>query len=136
MSEQNVELVRSLYEAFARRDNVSPFAAYDRDIEWEGSNWPELADLGFDHVYRGHEGVRKFWRHWLDAWVSIDFRLELRDAGDDVVALIWQQNCGRASGVVVEQVYAQVWTLRDGKVVRMRIFGDQNQALAAVGLAA
>jgi ketosteroid isomerase-like protein len=88
-------------------------------------------------VYRGHEGVRSFWRQWLEAWESIEFRLdELIDAGDEIVALLWQVNRGRASGVEVPQgEWAQVWTLRDGRVVRVRAFGDPAEALRAVGLA-
>ena len=56
------------------------------------------------------------------------------DAGDEVVALIWHGNRGRASGAVVEYEYAQAWTLRDGRVVRQRTFLDRSEGLAAVAL--
>jgi ketosteroid isomerase-like protein len=133
MSADNVALVRQMYEWFAARENAKPFEVYDADVEWDGSRFPML---GFEPVYRGHEGVRAFWRQWLDAWESIEFRVdELIDAGDDVVAMLLQVNRGRASGIEVPQFdWAQVWTVRDGKIVRVRMFRDRNEALRAVGL--
>ena len=131
MSQANVEIVRRLYEAFETRDNALPFEVYDPEIEW----YPGVPGVGFEPVYRGHDGVREFWRSFLASWESIEFRLdELIDAGDEVVALIWQRNRGRASGAVVEYEYAQVWTLRDGLVTRQRIFVRRQDALKAVGL--
>lgn len=136
MSAQNVEIVRRLYEAFRTRDNTWPFEVYDPEIEWENSD-AGLPSVGFEPVYRGHAGVRAFWRQWLEAWESIDFRLDdLMDAGEEVVALIWQRNRGRASGAVVEYEYAQVWTLRAGLVIRQRTFMHRQDALRVVGLEA
>ena len=126
-----MEIVRRLYEAFETRDNVSPFEVYDPEIEW----YAGVPGVGFEPVYRGHDGVRAFWRYFLTSWESIEFRLDdLIDAGDEVVALIWQRNRGRASGAVVEYEYAQVWTLRDGLVTRLRNFLSRQEALKAVGL--
>jgi ketosteroid isomerase-like protein len=126
-----MELVRRLYEAFRTHDNVWPFEVYDPEIEW----YPGALGVGFEQVYRGHDGVRAFWRYWLESWEGIAFRLDdLIDAGDEVVALIWQRNRGRASGAVVEYEWAQVWTLRDGLVTRQRIFLRREDALEAVGL--
>ena len=61
---------------------------------------------------------------------------DLIDAGEEVVALIWQRNRGRASGGVVEYEYAQVWTLRTGLVIRQRTFIRRQDALRLVGLQA
>src|SRR2546421_934953 len=131
MSEENVELVRRLYEAFETRDNVWPFEVYGPEIEW----YSGFDGLGFEQVYRGHDGVRAYWRHWLEAWESIEFHLDdVIDAGDQVVALIWQRNRGRASRAVIEYEYAQVWSLRNGLVTRQRSFERRQDALKAVGL--
>jgi ketosteroid isomerase-like protein len=119
VSRENVEIVRGLYEAFARRDNESPFEVFDEEIEWEVR---EFAATGIGSSYRGHEGVRTFWRRWLEAWSELDFDYELADLGGDRVAglITRQRNHGRGSGIWVEQEpYAQIWTLLRGKVVRM-----------------
>src|SRR5215207_8988609 len=131
MSQENVELVRGLLEAFRRRDHDRAFDFYDPDLEWDatagGDVNPELA-----RVYRGHDGVRSYWREWLSAWKDLEFEIEdVRDGGDEIVALICnQRQWGRHSGVVTElPPYGLVFTFRDGKVVRWRFYPDQWSAL-------
>jgi ketosteroid isomerase-like protein len=137
MSKQNVELVRRLLEMFARREHEAVFAFYDPDIEWDATN---IRAFGLDDlaaVYHGHEGVRTYWRRWLQAWKDLEFDVEkVLDAGDEVVALIRnQRQWGRHSGIPVElPPYGLIFTIRAGKVVRWRNFADQEAALEAAGL--
>ena len=135
MSQENVEIVRGLLEAFQRRDHERAFDFYDPDIVWEDQAAP-VSDLR--GVYHGHEGVRTYWRQWLSAWRDLQFEIQdVRDAGDEVVALIRnQRQWGRHSAIKTEvPPYGIVFTIRDGKVVRWRIFRDQAEALKASGLA-
>ena len=135
MSQQNVEVVRALAEAFQRRDHELPFNFYDPDIEWDSSG--RTVGVGPVGIYRGHDGVRAFWREWLSAWSDIEFDIEdVRDAGDEVVLLVRdQRQWGRSSGLVSElPPYAMVFTFHEGKIVRWRDFPDQESALKVVGL--
>jgi ketosteroid isomerase-like protein len=137
MSEENVSLVRELLELFAHRQHERVFEFYDPEIEWDASRGREVIVPELARVYRGHDGVRAYWREWLSAWSDLDFEVEdVLDAGDDVVALIRnQRQWGRRSGVVTEIApYGLVFTIRDGKVVRWRAFPDQEAALEAAGL--
>ena len=137
MSQENVELVRKLLDMFARRDHEAVFAFYAPDIEWDATN---IGDVGLDDlkgVYRGHEGVRTYWRRWLQAWKDLQFEVaDVVDAGDEVVALIRnQRQWGRSSGIVTEMPpYGLVFTILDGKVVRWRNFPSYESALEAAGL--
>jgi ketosteroid isomerase-like protein len=134
MSLENVEIVRGLYEALARRDGVAPFELYAEDIVWDVSQ-SRAAFLYTQPVSRGHDGVRQGWREWLSAFSEIDAEVaELIDAGDQVVAVIRERELGRASGVRVEATHAAVWTLAHGKVTRMQVFDDRERALEAAGL--
>jgi ketosteroid isomerase-like protein len=134
MSEENVEAVRRIYEAVARRDVATPFDFYAKDIVWDLSNW-RPAELDSTPVYTGHEGVRKAWRDRLSAWGEVDYEVEeLMEAGDRVVAVIRDRQVGRSSGVPVEASHAAVWTLVDGKVTRLQVFDERRQALEAAGL--
>ena len=112
----NLAIVRRMYEAFRKGDNVTPFEVYDRDVVWRMVP-ADFADL--KPVYYGHEGVREFWRGWLSAWDTIEFDLVSLDEiePDAVLAEIKQVNRGRASGVEVPYRWFQVWRLRAGKVV-------------------
>jgi ketosteroid isomerase-like protein len=136
MSRENVEIVRSLAEAFQRRDHESVFDLYDPEIEWDASRLTQfIPDLA--GIYRGHEGVRTYWRRWLAAWKDLQFEVQnVRDAGDEVVLLVRnQRQWGRHSGIETEvPPYGMVATIRDSKVVRVRWYPDQESALEAAGL--
>ena len=141
MSEESVELVKRLLQMFASREHEAVFAFYDTDIEWDATNFsgesaiPVPDDL--QGIYHGHEGVRTYWRRWLQAWADLEFEVDdVLDAGDNVVALIRnQRQWGRRSGIVTEvPPYGLVFTIRDGKVVRWRAFSDERSALKAAGL--
>jgi ketosteroid isomerase-like protein len=73
MSRANVEIVRELLDAFARRDHERVFDFYDPEIEWDASNAAELnADLA--SVYHGHDGVRAYWRLWCQLGATSSLR--------------------------------------------------------------
>jgi ketosteroid isomerase-like protein len=134
MSQENVEVVRGIYEAVARRDDVSPFEVYAEDIVWDWSN-TRRAELLHKQLYRGHEGVRQAWRETLAAFGEVDFKVDdLLDAGDHVLAVIRERQVGRASGAAVENTHFALFTLSDGKVTQLRVFDEQAEALEAVGL--
>ncbi|MGI9020783.1 MAG: nuclear transport factor 2 family protein [Solirubrobacterales bacterium] len=134
MSEENVEIVRGLAEAFQHRQHERAFDLYDPEIEWDATRTPTRAAEG---VYHGHEGVRAFWRDWLSAWSDLQFEIEdVRDAGDDVVLLIRnQRHWGRHSGIETETPpYGMVFSFGGEKVVRVCAYPDQQSALEAAGL--
>jgi ketosteroid isomerase-like protein len=138
VSEENVEIVRQLLDAFARRDHEMAFDFYDPDIEWDATDLFE-ANPDLVGVYRGYDGVRTYWRRWLSAWSSIRFEVEdVRGSGDHVVALIRNQHqTGRLSGIETKMPpYGLVFTFRDGKVVRWKSYPDRESALEAAGLTA
>lgn len=138
MSAENVELVRRMYEAYDRGDLKAVFAAYDPGIEWDASRLDPATGLDLDPVYQGVDGIRHFFRRWLEAWETIKFDYEeFIDAGERVVVVLTQRMRGRTSGVDLEwRSYAQAWTVREGKLTRMEFFPDRAQALEAVGLRA
>jgi ketosteroid isomerase-like protein len=138
MSEEaNVQLVRGLAEAFQRRDHEWPFALYDSEIEWDASRLTERLPPDLAAVYKGHEGVRAYWRGWLSAWKDLQFDVhDVRAAGDEVVLLISnQRQWGRHSGIETEMPSAAMaFKFRGGKIVRCRLYPSHEAALEAVGL--
>ncbi len=136
MSQQNVEIVRTLAEGFQRRRHEQAFDLYDQDIEWDSSRMAERQPDNAG-VYHGHAGVRAFWRDWLSAWRDLQFQIDdVVDGGEEIVLLISnQRQWGRHSGIETElPPYGMVFTVRDGKVVRVRAYVDQESALEAAGL--
>jgi ketosteroid isomerase-like protein len=131
MSEGNVELVRRAFAQFQATGDFDPELT-DPDYVWDMSTfrgWPG------DREYRGIDGARRFLREWLEAWDNWELELrELHDAGDQVVAIVHQRGRSKAAGLPVEMEFAQVFTLRDGMQVRMEMYADPSEALAAAGL--
>jgi uncharacterized protein len=132
MSQENVEIVRRMYDAIARRDAEGVFALYDPEVEWDISRLPNVMGRG---VYRGHEGIRRWSHEWYEAWETVGEDIEeLIDAGEQVISVVTARGRGRASGVEIEAHYASVWTIREGKVVRGASFPTREEALEAAGL--
>ena len=131
MSEENVETVRRVYEAAARRDAEAIYALYDPEVELNATRIG-VGDLG---IYHGHEGLRVLFGELHQTWGAVQYDYEeLIDAGDHVVAVVLRHAQGRASGVDIEAPLAVLWTLRDGKVISVVWFGSRAEALEAVGL--
>ena len=131
MSKENVEIVRALNEGFNRGDAAAAFRLFDPDVEAESQG----ALGGGDREYRGHEGVLElmgtFWQSFENPRSEIE---ECIASGDDVVLAVRIYGRGKASGVEVDTLTGQVLTLRNGKVVRWRMFVTKEEALEAAGL--
>ena len=128
MSQQNLEAVRSAYDAW-NTDRSLKFELLDPEVEW---NTATTLDGGA--VLHGHEGVQEWFgqmkRIWEDMWWEIE---RLRDLGDRVLAVTRATARGRGSGVPVEMTIATVWTFRDDKVIKVETYMDPEDALEAVG---
>jgi len=131
MSQKNVEVVRAVLEAQRLRDWQAFRGLYDPDIEWE-----DVSGLWGDWgKRRGFEDVQDAWVTWFEAFEHANFVLDdVVDAGDNVVAFIRISGVGRESGLIVDQQLPSVWTVRDGRVVRVRGYRNEADARQAAGL--
>jgi ketosteroid isomerase-like protein len=134
MSRENVEVVRKVFDAAARGDTEAALALYDPQVEWDSYRSPVGTLMG-RRLYHGHEGLRRFFNEYYDAWEHLeDSAEELIDAGEQVVSAGTTRSRGRASGMEVERTNYGVWTIREGKVVMVVWFDTREEALEAVGL--
>ena len=136
MSRENVEIVRRVYDAATARDTATVLELYDPEVELDPSRLGIAGPAWTDRdVYRGHDGLRRFFREWHEAWAEIEYDYEeLIDAGEQVIAVVTRHGRGRASGVEVDLPLALVWTLREGRIVKLVWFPTRAEALEAVGL--
>jgi ketosteroid isomerase-like protein len=130
MSQENVEIVRRLVQAFYGRDVETVTSTLDAEIEFESA-------LVEHKTYRGMAGMSEYRRDLDDAWA--EWRSEgdrfLSAGPESVVHLYRIVGIGKGSGVPVAQDIAILWTLRAGRIVRGKVFLDQQDALEAAGLA-
>jgi uncharacterized protein len=129
MPEGNVEIVRRQLVAYLRGDNEAALAAYDPEVEFDVSIRPE------GHVYRGLEGLVEGVRTWSGTWEHYRIEIEeIIDAGDNVVVVDHQMGRGKGSGAPLDQQTFWVYTLREGKIVRVVWLPTRERALKAAGL--
>lgn len=131
MADENVETIRRGFEAY-NRDGVEALLAF-LDPEFEAVTAPELTVE--PDTYRGHEGIRRYFESFYEVMEDIRFEpQELIDAGDQVVVLVRLRARGKDTGIEAEQSLFQVWTVRDGRAVRLETFAERSEALRAAGL--
>jgi ketosteroid isomerase-like protein len=132
MSQENVEVVRGIYDEWGRGNLRAGIDHYDPRITFipvEGR--PDARD----DVYLGVEGIGEFFRAWLKEWTDFSMTAEdFIEAGDSVVVTQRQRAEGRASGAPAEMAFFAVWTFRGRTVIRIEHFRSREEALEAAGL--
>ena len=126
--EQNIGVVQRGYEAFGRGDIESLLALLDETITWAT---PGPADLPMAGNRRGRAGVAEFFQT-LVATVDV-LRFEPKQfvaQGDVVVVLGDDTSRVKATGTSIEFEWVHVFTLRDGKVVAFKEYGDVSALVA------
>jgi ketosteroid isomerase-like protein len=131
MSQENVELVRRLLAVYNERSFAENADLIDPDIVWDLS----AVQLPDSVRYTGRDEFRKFVETWEEGFASEHVEAEeiLDAGGDSVLVMILHRGRGKASGIDVSQRYAMVWTLRDGRAVRMDMYATRDEALEAIG---
>src|SRR4051812_17960534 len=123
MSQENVEIVRRMWEAFLAADFATALAFYAEDVEWDGTNLPD------GQIGRGHEAITEYVLRWNDAWNDWTVEIEsIADTGSDQVIVFTRERGRSDSGLTMDERHAELYTLKGGKIVRRQGFSDPNQA--------
>lgn len=135
-------MVRSIY-AVSPPDFVSAYndPEFVRGVEQAFSLLldPEIDFLPAGPGFAPSRGIAGYWksmREWLAMWETYSVEAErFIDAGDTTVVVITRERGrSRSAGVEVEQSTADVWRIQDGRIMSMRSYSDQDEALRAAGL--
>jgi uncharacterized protein len=134
MSQQNLDLIRAIYDAFAAGDIPGVLARMSPDIVWnEAENFP-YAD---GNPYRGHDAVlngvfARLGGEW-DGFAAVPE--EYLDAGDTVIVLGRYRGTWPATGRAMNAQMVHVWRVKDGKVVAFQQYTDTLQVARVMGAA-
>ncbi len=129
MSQENVELVRSMYEAFNRRDWDSAFGLAAPEFEFTLKRGPDAGH------HRGREEVQRIIEDQasaFDLWIIEPEEFFERD--DVVVAFIKFRLQPKGSDAEFEIRIGTLWTIRNGKLLSAEGFPEREKALEAAGL--
>jgi ketosteroid isomerase-like protein len=130
MAQENVEIVRQLYDGWASGDLQSGANHFDRNLVLVLRS--EFPDSGVIH---GAEKVGEWIQSFLKQWERLTMEAkEIRAVGDTVIVRVVQRGKGTASDVEVEDTFFTLFTFRGRKIIRMENVQDEAEALRAVGL--
>jgi ketosteroid isomerase-like protein len=128
MASENVELARKAFQAFEHQDlsQLEEFCHPDIEMDWSR----RLID---PIVTRGLEGIRGFFEEVASLFEEASFEEEeILEFGDQVLVVSTGHFRGRASGIEVKARAANVWTIRDGKLVRFCFYQTKEDAIADI----
>ena len=128
MSEQqNIEIVRRGYEAFGHGDMNTLLGLFDEQVEWIS---PGPADLPTAGRRTGRQQIAEFFSVLNDTFEIQRFEpREFIAQGDRVVVTGVDTSRVKATGKVIEGEWAHIFTLKDGKVVRIQEYVDTAEAV-------
>ncbi len=131
MSNQNVELIRRAYDAYARGDLAAMLEVVDPELEWTYLD-PSLEDPQPQVCHGRHE-----LQSALQRQAERGLRAQLEEVvgrGDRVMVVV------RTPGVDAYRVRQaddrnyDVFTLREGRIVALRACHDRQEALRFTGI--
>jgi ketosteroid isomerase-like protein len=133
MSQENVEIVRRVFEEFNRRgppDDTVLEELADPSIEFTS----RLTSVE-GSTYRGLDGLRRYYEDLADAFQEWRNDMnEMTDVGQNTVLVDATFRATGKSGVAVELQSFIAWVLSDGKVARVYAYPSRREALEAAGL--
>jgi ketosteroid isomerase-like protein len=129
-SAEKAEIVRQFYDAWNRRDFQAAVRGVDKDFSLRFSGaFANLVGERFD----GRDGLLRFMRRF-PATVGGQFAVERTfDMGDRVGVIVTRKAAGAGSGAPLSVRIRQVWTFRDGKVIRVKSSFAGRQGLGVPG---
>ena len=130
MSQENVEVVRSVYAAFNRGDWDGVFRHLHPDFEL--TTPARGLDAG---MFRGREENQEFWEDFFRPYEAVTAEpVEFFESGDQLVVFLETRLRPKDSSAQIEVRTGHLWTIRDGTLVSLGLFPEPEQALEAAGL--
>jgi ketosteroid isomerase-like protein len=130
VSARGETIIRKAYAAFSARDLAALIELSDEAVEV--STVTGLL-AGRTEPYRGYDGLRRYIEDLASTWKRLELQPQtFQEIGDDQVLVFGRVRAWHERGFLDSQ-NAWLWTIRDEKVVAVRVYADPNDAQAAFG---
>lgn len=127
----NVELVEATMDLVERNEQQALAELVDEHAHRD-AEWTPLIAAAIEGVYRGREGLRRFFEDLLSSFEVRYRERELRQLGDNLVLLLCRMDLrGRESGVETSTRVGTVYEFENGQLRRGRVYDDQAEAVSA-----
>jgi uncharacterized protein len=129
MAQDNVEVVRRMYEAFGRGDIDAVRRAFDPDVMIDATHRVD------GRIGHGREELIAIVSEWLGAWDEWHEEIEeMRDVGGRVLVVSTQSGHGKGSGIAWENRFGMLFDVANDRITRWTVYDDVGEALGAAGL--
>jgi ketosteroid isomerase-like protein len=126
MSEQNVEVVRRMYEAYVSGDVEGALACCHPDVE---ADFSVRVDGG---VSRGREALNETVMLWVSSWDLYEEEIdEIREFGERVCIAATQRGRAKGSGLELANRFGSLYEVTDGLITRIEMFKTPAEAFEA-----
>jgi ketosteroid isomerase-like protein len=126
VSEENVAKARDFIDSYNRRDFDAAFALCDPEVDFV------LPAQQSSDSCKGTEEIRRFWEGLEETFDEFEIeQLEFVEAGDRVATQFRYRGRSKIGAELETEMYHQVATFDDGRIVRLEYFGSWPEALEA-----
>jgi ketosteroid isomerase-like protein len=128
VAKTNVDLVRRGFETLNQGgvEALLPFIHRDFEVTTPAGLAAE------PDTYRGPEGIRRYFESFYEAMDRVEFAAdEFIAVGERTVVAMTLRARGRTTGIETEQHVVQIWELKDGQAIRVRVFATLGEAISA-----
>lgn len=131
-SRENVDVLKRGMECFERRDVDAAMELLDPEVGWHPAFTALLG--GETTVFRGHDGAREAIRQFWEVFSETHFEVsEIRDLGDQALAIGTMHARGAENGAEIESSWAWLVRSKKGKATSIWVFTDPAEAIEAAG---
>ena len=129
MSEENVRVVRQMYDAYLAGDIDRALAYFHPDVAADFSVRADTAPT------EGRDALGETVATWVSAWADYSERVtDVRGIGDTVCVIATQTGRGKVSGVEIDTTWGQLYTIQNGLITSVTMYASPTDALEAAGL--
>jgi ketosteroid isomerase-like protein len=131
VSPEDLKALRAEYVAMSRQDWGAVLSMAHPDFELQTPRGG--LDAGMVH---GVDRARRAFENFFSPFEAVSVEPEaFFENGSQIVVFFVQRARPAGSTALVERRAAHLWTMRDGKAMKLQIFPRRDEALEAAGLA-
>jgi ketosteroid isomerase-like protein len=133
LADENVQIVRKVFDAFVRRDVEAALEVMDPDVEFSAPATQALVQKSV--AYEGHEGVREYFDDVARVWSELEvFLHEYHEVGDDCILVVGRVRGRGTARHIVDEPAQWAWRIDSEKIVWGQVFTNDEEARRSVGL--
>jgi ketosteroid isomerase-like protein len=133
LPEENVQIVRRVFDAFVRRDVEAALEVMGDEVEFSAPATQALVEK--QASYQGHDGIREYFEDVGRVWDELDvFLREYHEVGDDRILVVGRVRGRGKARKIVDEPAQWAWRIEDEKIVWGHVFSNRDEAVRSIGL--